>query len=493
MQTRAPDAAKIAIAVAFALSCFALLLFLWVSFGGPTPFRAQSYRFTAYFPEATQLGKETDVRISGVSVGKVKSIALAPAEERINGRDLTAAVIEIEPRFAPVSAQARAILRQKTLLGETYVELAPGGRARRAPVALGDVRLRRRGGDDPRRRQPRPRARSRRRRRWTRSSTRSTRRPVAPRDSWVAGTAASVRGRALDLNDSLGNLAPFVDDAARITRLVRGQRPEVARLIRDGGAVLAAISRDESDLRGAIAGTEATLGGLADANEALAESIQILPTFEQEATLTLARLDDLQRSARPVIRELLPVADDVPPTLRSARRLAPSLRRLFVDLDPVLDAAGTGLPATRRLLAGLGPLLDAIDPLLANLNPVIRYLYAYRNIVTAFLTGPPLGVTNDAAPDRRPAGPPPLPADPLLHQPRDALDPSGAPGHQPRQRLRAAARLHRPPLRARLRELRLQEHRLPTRQPGSRRRGAAAGRRALARGRLRVRPLHPRR
>jgi ABC-type transporter Mla subunit MlaD len=391
MQTRAPDAGKIALAVAFALSCFALLLFLWVSFGGPTPFSAQSYRFTAYFPEATQLGKESDVRISGVSVGKVKEIALAPPQQRINGRDLTEATIEIEPRFAPVSAQSRAILRQKTLLGETYVELAPGSAG--DPVALGDS-----GSETDAESIPdggslglaqvEEAAQVDEIFNAVDAETRQAAR------QWAAGTAASVRGRALDINDSLGNLAPFVDDAARITRLVRGQRPEVARLIRDGGAVLEAISRDEADLRGAITGTEATLGGLADANEALAESIQILPTFEQEATLTLARLDDLQRSARPVVRELLPVADDVPPTLRSARRLAPSLRQLFLDLDPVLDAAATGLPATRRLLGGLAPLLDAIDPLLANLNPVIRYLFAYRNIVTAFLTGPPLGVTN---------------------------------------------------------------------------------------------------
>ena len=79
MQKQTPSIGRILVAVGFALSCFALLLFLWVTFGGPTPFEAQSYRFTASFPEAVTLAQETDVRRGGVSIGKVKKIGLPPA------------------------------------------------------------------------------------------------------------------------------------------------------------------------------------------------------------------------------------------------------------------------------------------------------------------------------------------------------------------------------------------------------------------------------
>ena len=81
MQTHAPSIGRILVAVGFTLSCFALLLFLWVTFGGPVPFKPESYRFTADFPEAITLSKEADVRIGGVSVGKVKSLGLAPQSE----------------------------------------------------------------------------------------------------------------------------------------------------------------------------------------------------------------------------------------------------------------------------------------------------------------------------------------------------------------------------------------------------------------------------
>ena len=69
-----PSFGRIAAMVIFALSCFGLLLFLWLAFGGPIPLKPKGYRFQASFAEATQLAKEADVRISGVPVGKVKTI-----------------------------------------------------------------------------------------------------------------------------------------------------------------------------------------------------------------------------------------------------------------------------------------------------------------------------------------------------------------------------------------------------------------------------------
>src|SRR5919198_5186103 len=122
METRPPTITRILIAIGFALSCFALALFLWIAFGGPLPLKPEGYRFTVPFKEATQLSVQSAVRISGVSVGKVKSIDLdAP-------KGLADATIELDSRYAPIPDDTRAILRQKTLLGETYVELTPGSK-----------------------------------------------------------------------------------------------------------------------------------------------------------------------------------------------------------------------------------------------------------------------------------------------------------------------------------------------------------------------------
>ena len=105
----------------FALSCFGILLFLWITFGGPTPFKAKSYEVTIPFDEAAQLAQQSDVRISGVNVGKVKNIERDPGK-------LAIAKIEIDDKYAPIPVDTRAILRTKTLLSETYVELTTGDR-----------------------------------------------------------------------------------------------------------------------------------------------------------------------------------------------------------------------------------------------------------------------------------------------------------------------------------------------------------------------------
>ena len=78
MNKQAPSASRIFTMLAFAFSCIGLLVFLWISFGGATPFAPQGYRLDAEFNQAPLLATQADVRISGVNVGKVVSVGLDP-------------------------------------------------------------------------------------------------------------------------------------------------------------------------------------------------------------------------------------------------------------------------------------------------------------------------------------------------------------------------------------------------------------------------------
>src|ERR687893_1287275 len=127
MNKAAPSLPRVLVMVVFALTCFGLLLFLWLSFGGPVPLKPKGYRVQVSFPEATTLAQEADVRVAGVPVGKVRKVEVG------DGTNRTVATIELERRFAPLRSDARAMLRQKTLLGETYVELTPGSSKKTIP------------------------------------------------------------------------------------------------------------------------------------------------------------------------------------------------------------------------------------------------------------------------------------------------------------------------------------------------------------------------
>jgi phospholipid/cholesterol/gamma-HCH transport system substrate-binding protein len=393
------------VAVGFALSCFALLLFLWVTFGGPVPFKPQSYRFSADFPEAITLQKEADVRIGGVSVGKVKSLEPAPSDSPSAG-NATRAVIEVEPQYAPISSDAEAILRQKTLLGETYIELTTGTQteaqdtdeesetttttAQAGAIDVGQI-----SGDDA------PRA--------IEEGGHLEDTQVADQTQideifngfdqetrqafqlWMKNAGIAINGRGIDLNDAFGNIGPFAEDASDVLATLRRQEQALRTVVRETGNVFAALTEHDQQLAGAIVGTNRTFRGLAARDEALAETFRIFPTFETESRLTLARLEDFARNAGPVFNDLKPVARDLSPTLRDVRRLAPHVRRLFKNLDPLIKASATGLPSLSSFLRELRPVMVGLDPFLANLNPIIRYLDFGAPIVNDFLAGPSAG------------------------------------------------------------------------------------------------------
>jgi phospholipid/cholesterol/gamma-HCH transport system substrate-binding protein len=404
MQKQAPSIGRILIAVGFTLSCFGLILFLWIAFGGPIPLKPESYRISAYFPEATTLAQESDVRIGGVSVGKVKSLELAPPDQRVDGNDTTEAVLEIRPEFAPISEDAKAILRQKTLLGETYVELTPGTDegSRGAPVSLGAAA----NVSDAEAENTEPIEEggtlgiSQ-----TQDATQideifnaldaETRQSF---QNWMANSATAIKDRGLDVNDAFGNLGPFVSDASDVLEILNQQKVALKGLVRDTGTVFEALTEQDQALAGAITGSHATFEALAREDDALAESFQILPTFERESRLTFNRLDSFQENAHPLIKDLIPVARDLSPTLRSIRQLSPELKSLFLKLDKLIDAGKKGLPALRSTLDGLMPVLDALDPFLSNLNPVIRYLEFQKGTVTDFLAGPGVALSNSINP-----------------------------------------------------------------------------------------------
>jgi phospholipid/cholesterol/gamma-HCH transport system substrate-binding protein len=401
MQKQAPSIGRILVAAGFTLSCFALLLFLWVTFGGPVPFKPQSYRFTADFPEAITLQKEADVRIGGVSVGKVKQLSL-PSEsecrEDATACNTTRATIEIEPQYAPISSDAQAILRQKTLLGETYVELTSGSQtepqessgdtqAQSSSIDVGQL-----SGDDA----PHPvpegghLAQSQ-----VQDQTQIDeifqgfdQESREAFQSWMQNSAIAVNGRGLDLSDAFGNLGPFASDASDVLGTLRQQEQALRTLVRSTGDVFAALTEHDQALAGAIVGANRTFGALASQSRALSDTFKILPTFENEARLTLDRLKGFAEDARPVFHDLRPVARDLSPTLRDVRRLAPEARTLFRNFDPLIKASATGLPSLSSFLRELRPVMENLNPFLANFNPIVRWLDYQAPVVTDFLSNP---------------------------------------------------------------------------------------------------------
>jgi virulence factor Mce-like protein len=370
METRSPSVAKVVTMVLFALSCVGLLLFLWLSFGGTIPLNPQGYRVNVAFKYADELAPQSDVRISGVSVGSVVSTQLAPSGNR------TLATLQIDKQYAPLPADTRAILRTKTILGETYVQLTPGTRNGHylrdgATLPVGQV------------------VSAVQLDQIFSAFDAKTRQAFT---QWQEELAQAVKGNDQNLNDVLGNLPTFAGNASDILAVLDVQHSAVVNLVRNGGTVFAAITKDPAALHNLITTGETTFATTAAQNRALAATFHVFPTFLNESKLTFARLQTFSQNTNPLVTELLPVAQNLGPTLRSVRLLSPDLRRLFTKLGPLITVSQTGLPAVRDVLRGTTPLLASLGPFLEQLNPIFGWLSLHQQLISDFLSNGAAGL-----------------------------------------------------------------------------------------------------
>lgn len=365
MIKQTPSLGRILAMVAFALSCVGILMFLWLSFGGSVPLKPEGYRVEVQFPEATQLAQEADVRISGVKVGRVKN------KQPNETTGLTDTIIEIDARYAPIPKDTRAILRQKTLLGETYVELTPG-------TAAGAQGMLRDGGQLPAGQV----AETVELDEVLRTFDPETRRRFSV---WLDQQGQAVQGQAQEINTSLALLTPFAEETDDVLKVLRVQGDATRRLVRDTGVVFEALTERKGQFRELISNSNRAWEAVASRDAELADTFRVFPTFLRESRITTERTTRFALETDPLVDQLRPAARELSPILIDLDRLAPDLRGFFRDLDPLVRVSRRGLPATEQALDNTRPLLARLDPFLRQLTPVVDYLGLYRREIAAFL------------------------------------------------------------------------------------------------------------
>jgi phospholipid/cholesterol/gamma-HCH transport system substrate-binding protein len=202
----------------------------------------------------------------------------------------------------------------------------------------------------------------------------------------MADAAVAFRGRGVDLNAAIGNLDPFAERADDLLRILDSQRLAVKKLLADGGATFDAISKQPGELRSLIQNTESVFSTTAARDTEIREIFQALPTFQDEARLTLERLDTFATDTNPLITQLRPVARQLSGTLIALKRLAPEAERFFHGLRPVIQRAQSGFGSLRVLLDDqLPPFLGRLDPYFNQLIPIVDTVNRYKGEVTSFL------------------------------------------------------------------------------------------------------------
>lgn len=324
------------------------------------------YTVTVDLPNAQRLVPTDAVRVGGVRVGQVRHItAIVPRA----GAAYVRVGLRLDRDAGPLPLDSRAIVRQASVLGASYVDLRLGASRRTVPeggrlaqhdqrpsVQLTDLLA-------------------------VFNQATSTNIKHATRE-----TALALAARGITINTALARLPTVLQRVARLSRLLAAPTtnlsglivaydrfvdglspvaPRLAALMSSGAVSLATVARERGFLRRAFAEAPATedavVGGLSRLTPTLATLTTTVRTLRHSGRLLRPTLTGLDRALRAGERPLRRLP-------RTAPRLQAALRALSALAAP--QSSSGSLNRARDSLAALGKTLDALVPAQVTCNVI---------------------------------------------------------------------------------------------------------------------------
>jgi phospholipid/cholesterol/gamma-HCH transport system substrate-binding protein len=196
----------------------------------------------------------------------------------------------------------------------------------------------------------------------------------------------AVEGQGQNLYYAIGNFDPTFTEFENLFRILDSQKAAVSKLFSNGTKTFEALRGREGELANLIRSSNELFKTTGERNEDIEALFRAFPTFQDESRLTVDRLRGFAVNADPLSKQLVPVAEELSPTLIKFGELAPEAKKLFEALPAVEREAPTGFPALRKLFRDdFPPLLRASEPFVRNLNPVVTGLGLYKREFAATL------------------------------------------------------------------------------------------------------------
>jgi ABC-type transporter Mla subunit MlaD len=324
------------------------------------------YRVQALVPTSASLATGANVSMAGVQVGKVTGT------ERRGYATLIKMEIS-DKRVVPITTDTKVALRQRTPIGENYVEFTPGtaktmlGEDDILPITATDENVD------------------------VDELLSILQGPAKKRaQQLIRGAGYGLDGHGQELNDVLGHASNIVRDGGKIFIGLDGVRDQTAGLVQRLGQVSAAIGERGEAIRVTADRGLAALGALASRDEQLRATLRVLPSTLRQVRDTAETLKATSATAAPVVANLAGAMRDLRPAIANLQPAAAVGRSTVRELGA---ASGPLTGTLRELERTSGPLGDAMPSLrkmLCEINPVVRYGARYTGDVTA-------GVTNLAS------------------------------------------------------------------------------------------------
>lgn len=277
--------------------------------------------YRAVFANSSYLTPGSDVRIAGVTVGKVGSLALRP--------DNTVLVMFTVPRDRPLPAGVRVAVRYKNLLGDRYLELAPGPGTASAQLPAGA----------------------------TIPEAQTT--PALDLDTLVGGFKPLFQALSPDqinqfsaelisvFQGESGSVATLLSSVAALTSSLADHDKVIGDLVSNLNTVLGTLDKRNSQLSDLVVQLQQLVSGLAKDRDPIGQSIE--------------HVNDLAGQADGLLSQLRP---DLSATVDRLGTVAGTLNA-HKDL---VTAAVKGLPGAYKAISGIGVYGDFFDFYLCDLR-----------------------------------------------------------------------------------------------------------------------------
>jgi phospholipid/cholesterol/gamma-HCH transport system substrate-binding protein len=297
-------------AVVVAAAVLALVLF---SGGG--------YTVEGTFQNGGQLVVGNKVRVSGADVGSVEDVRVSDDGQAI-------VRFSVDDEYAPLRRGTRAIIRPTSLSGiaNRFVDLQLG------PAGGEEIEDGGRLGPDE-----------------TQTVVEidqffnlfDTRTRKAVQD-FAAGSAEMLRGRGGQINRAVTYLNPSLSTGARLFGELSRDEPLLERFLVDSARFVNAVAERRTDLAGLVSSANRSFRALGDQQQALAESVELLPDVMRRANTTFVDLRSALDDVDPLVDASKPVARRLAPFLDSARAFTADAEPTVRDLQLTIRRGGDG-------------------------------------------------------------------------------------------------------------------------------------------------------
>jgi phospholipid/cholesterol/gamma-HCH transport system substrate-binding protein len=287
------------------------------------------YLVRAVFDNSSFVIPGEDVKIAGVKVGTIKSVALT-------AQNKAALVLAIDARaFVPFRTDAHCEIGIESLLGEQFVQCSPTQpRPPGSPAAAALPTIT----SGPGRGQHLLPVQDTNTPVGQDLLTNITRLPQQQRlQLIIAGLGAGLAANGQQLNAALLRADPALQQTDRVIGVLSSQNALLARLTGESDQILAPLAAQRAHIGGFIEHTAEVAVATARQGQALEQNLQSLPPF-----------------------------------LRQLRPAATRLSNLALQLTPALQALAAHAPAINASLSGLGPLAKTAIPAVQTLGNVAQ-------------------------------------------------------------------------------------------------------------------------